>query len=129
MEKPRKLFSRKSAGLLIFLGIALAVTVVLAVIVSPWASSSPDGLEKVAEEKGFSEAAETREPTWKDSPVPDYAVKGVQNERVATGLSGLIGVLVTIAAAVAVGLLAWGLGRLHSKKKTGGDTREKPIET
>ncbi len=125
----KKLFSRKSLGLWIFLGVALAVTVGLAVFVSPWASSSPDGLEKVAEEKGFSGAAEDAEPAWSGSPVPDYAVRGVENERVATGLSGLIGVAVTVAAAVGLGLLAFVLNRIHTRKKAGGETREQPIET
>lgn len=125
----KKLLNRKNAGLWIFLGVAVVVALLLAVFVSPWASSSPDGLEKVAEDKGFLESAEKVEPTWTHSPIPDYAVKGVKNERVATGLSGLMGVLITIAVAVGVGLLAYGLGRLLARNKDDGDTREQHIET
>ena len=125
----KNLFNRKSAGLWIFLGVAVVVALLLAVFVSPWASSSPDGLEKVAEEKGFLKSAEKVEPTWTHSPIPDYAVKGVKNERVATGLSGLIGVLITIAVAVGVGLLAYGLGRLLARKKGDGDKQEQTLET
>lgn len=114
-------FSRlvKNRGLLVFLGLALLVTLILAIIVSPWASSNPDGLEKKAEEKGFLEKAEEAEPVWTRSPIPDYAVPGVEDERVATGLSGFVGVLITLAAAVVVGLAAWGLGRLLKKKDAG----------
>ena len=107
----------KNRGLLIFLGLALVVALLLAIFVSPWASSSPDGLEKKAEDKGFLEKAEETEPVWTRSPIPDYAVPGIENERVATGLSGLLGVLITLAAALVVGLLAWGLGRILKKDK------------
>jgi cobalt/nickel transport protein len=116
----------KNRGLLIFLGLALVVILVLAVFVSPWASSSPDGLEKKAEEKGFLDKAEETEPVWTRSPVPDYAVPGVENDRVATGLSGLVGVFITLAAALVIGLAAWGLGRLLKKKDAGSG---EPSET
>jgi hypothetical protein len=39
-----------------------------------------------------------------DSPVADYTVRGVDNERLSTGLAGLIGVLVTFG--VGLGLFA-----------------------
>ncbi len=125
----KKLFNRKSAGLWIFVGAGLIVAVLLAVFASPWASSSPDGLDKTAEEKGFVEKAEQKEPAWKHSPVPGYAMPGVKNEKVATGLSGLVGVLITLAVAVAVGLLAYGLGRLMTRKKADGDTQAQTLET
>jgi cobalt/nickel transport protein len=128
-NKWRKLFNKKSAGLWIFVGAALVVAVLLAVIVSPWASSSPDGLDKTAEEKGFVEKAEQQEPAWRHSPIPGYAMPGVKNEKVATGLSGLVGVLITLAVAVAVGLLALGLARFRNTNKTTGDKQEKSLET
>ena len=65
--------------------IALAVT-----LVAPFASSSPDGLERVAEDNGFIGTA-------KDSPysvIADYVVPGVDNEAVATILAGAIGVTI-----------------------------------
>jgi hypothetical protein len=76
----------------IFVALALALAVGLATAVSPFASSSPDGLEKVAEEKRFLD--EGRLATiQEDSPIPDYAFPGVENERLATGLAGFTGTL------------------------------------
>jgi len=76
----------------------LAVALVLGVFVSQFASSSPDGLEKVAEDKGFLESAEDKE-AWTASPLPDYTVPGVGAEGTSTGLAGLLGT----AAMFAVG--------------------------
>jgi PDGLE domain len=84
----------------LFLIAGLLVAIGLAVIVSGFASSSPDGLEKVAEDKGFLETA--RDHVFVDGPLADYAVRGVDNERLSTGLSGLIGVLITFGVGLAL---------------------------
>jgi cobalt/nickel transport protein len=107
---------KKSIYIFIFAGLALALA--LALIVSPWASSSPDGLEKVAEDKGFLEKAEETEPVWGSSPVPDYAMPGLEDSHpaLATALAGLAGT-------VAIFLIAWGLA-LVLKKKNEGESRE-----
>jgi PDGLE domain len=78
--------------LLAFVALALAVAVGLGTAVSPWASPDPDGLEKVAEEKGFLDDA-TGNRVQDDSPIPDYAFPGIENERVATGVAGFVGTL------------------------------------
>jgi hypothetical protein len=76
----------------VFVVVALAVAVGLATAVSPYASSSPDGLEKVAEKKAF--LADGRlHAIQKDAPIPDYAFPGIDNPRVATGVAGFVGVL------------------------------------
>ena len=118
MAISKKLFSKKNVGVWIFLGVALVVAVLLGVFVSPFASSRPDGLERVAEDKGFIKKAEDTEPAWKHSPMPDYTVKSVKNEKVSTALSGFIGVLLTAAVGVALALGVMGLGTLSKKKKT-----------
>lgn len=105
----------KNKGLIVFLGVALMIAVALGVFVAPWASSNPDGLEKVASDKGFAEKAE-QAPAWDHSPAKDYALPGVDNQKVSTGLSGLIGVLITAAAAVAVGLIVMLVSRAHRKR-------------
>ena len=107
---------RENKGLWILVGVGLVVALLLGVFVAPWASSSPDGLEKVAEDKGFLKKAEEEKPTWTHSPMKDYAFPGVKSEKASTGISGLLGVLITLAAAVAVGLLALGLSRFHKRK-------------
>jgi cobalt/nickel transport system permease protein len=78
----------------------LAVAMVVAVLVSPFASSFPDGLEKVAENPGFTP---TDNPTVVESPIPDYEVPGVSNLTVAGSLAGFIGTLIVFAIALAIG--------------------------
>jgi hypothetical protein len=79
-----------------FVALALAVAVGLATAASPFASASPDGLEKVATEKRFLDEGGLA-PIQEDSPIPDYAFPGVENERVATGLAGFVGTLAVFA--------------------------------
>jgi cobalt/nickel transport protein len=83
--------------------IGLSVALLLALVLSPFASSSPDGLEKVAEQKGFLAKGEG-EPAL-NAPVPDYAWPGLADEGHATRLAGVVGTLVTFAA-------AWGVAAL-----------------
>jgi hypothetical protein len=96
----------------IFFVLALAVAVGLSVAVSPFASSSPDGLEKVAGEKGFLDDG-TLHSLQEDSPIPDYAFPGVDDARVATGLAGFLGTL-------AVAAVALGLGALFHRRRPPG---------
>lgn len=83
-----------------FIIAGFALSLLLAGVVSNYASSSPDGLEKVAEDIGFLENA--KEHTNSDGLLADYGVKGVENERLSTGAAGVIGVLAT--AGVSSGL-------------------------
>jgi cobalt/nickel transport protein len=77
--------------------VGLAVALLLAGLASYYASSSPDGLEKVAEDEGFIDSAE--DSAVADSPLADYGVEGVDNERAAVGLAGIVGVAVTFVVA------------------------------
>ena len=66
------------------------VVCLLVAVVSPLASSSPDGLERVAEDKGFIGLAQ-------EAPfqlIADYIFPGIENEAVATILAGLTGTLI-----------------------------------
>jgi hypothetical protein len=85
----------------IFLIIGLAVAVGLAVFVSPYASSSPDGLEKVAETQSFLEDGRLH-ALQESSPVPDYAFPGVDDPRLATALAGFVGTLMVALVGVAI---------------------------
>ena len=85
----------KSKWWLISLVICLAVA-----SLAPLASSSPDGLERVAEDKGFIELGQ-------EAPfqvITDYVFPGIENEAMATILAGLIGTLVLFGVAYG---LAW----------------------
>lgn len=104
--------SRRGLGIRLFVVAGVAVAVALALLVSPFASSAPDGLEKVAEEKGFASSAEDH--SLGSSPLADYAVEGVEQERVSTGLAGVVGVLLTFAIGLALTAAARRLGRARA---------------
>jgi cobalt/nickel transport system permease protein len=79
-------------------GLAVALAVVL---LAPFASADPDGLERVAEDLGFLE-------TGQSAPyeiIPDYTVPFLGETPVSTIVAGLVG-------AVLVAALAYGLVRL-----------------
>lgn len=63
--------------------IAVALTVL-----APLASAHPDGLEWVAEQRGFLDRAQ--DPTY--HIIPDYVLPGIPNEALATILAGIVGV-------------------------------------
>ncbi|WBB58835.1 energy-coupling factor ABC transporter permease [Streptomyces sp. WMMC500] len=75
--------------------VGVAASLVLAGVVSFYASSDPDGLEKVAGDKGIAE--EEKEHALSDSPLADYGVEDITDARLSGGLAGVIGVTVTLA--------------------------------
>ena len=102
----------------------LIVSLVLAGIVSYYASGNPDGLEKVAEDKGIS--AQEKDHSFKDSPLGDYGVKGIENGRLSGGLSGVIGVGLVLLVG---GGLFWGVRRRGSgPQAAAGRDAEAPPE-
>ena len=96
----------------------LLVVLALGVFVSPFASSNPDGLEKVAVEKGFDETADDH--ALDDSPLADYGVRVVGDDRLSTAASGLVGVLLTFG----VGVLLFGLVQRGGRRKPTDRTAE-----
>ncbi|AIV35970.1 energy-coupling factor ABC transporter permease [Streptomyces sp. CCM_MD2014] len=87
----------------------LVASLVLAGFVSFYASANPDGLEKVAADKGIDEKAEDHAAA--DSPLADYGVKDISDARISGGLAGVIGVGVTVVAGSAV---FWAVRRRRS---------------
>jgi cobalt/nickel transport protein len=79
----------------VFVGLGLLVAQLLAGLASGFASSEPDGLERVAADQGFLDTAQ--DSPLSDGPLADYAVPGVEDDRLSTGLAGVIGVGVTFA--------------------------------
>jgi PDGLE domain len=77
----------------VLVGIALLVVLVLAGGLSVYASSRPDGLERVAEDQGFAEKAE--EHPAADGPLADYELDGGGG----TGVAGVIGAVVVLVLA------------------------------
>ena len=107
----------RSSNLRLFIAGGLLVAIGLAMLVSGFASGSPDGLNKVAEDHGF--AANAKEHLFENGPLAGYAVKGVNGDRLSTGISGLIGVLVTFG----IGLALFALLRAV---RSGGHDRSEP---
>jgi hypothetical protein len=99
----------------IVVAVALAIAVGLATAVSPYASASPDGLEKVAEKKQFLDDGKLHS-IQADSPISDYAFPGIDNARVATGVAGFVGTL-------AVFVLGYGLAYAVRRRDGTGAAR------
>ncbi|CCG04632.1 PDGLE domain-containing protein [Blastococcus saxobsidens] len=74
----------------------LAVTLLVAAVLSGFASSAPDGLEWAAEDAGFGHTAE--DSAVAGSPLADYAIGG-QEGALSGGTAGIIGVAVTLVLA------------------------------
>lgn len=95
-----------------FVLVALAVTLLLAGVASYYASSHPDGLEHVAEQTGFLDTADDH-PVG-DGPMADYDVRGVDSPRIAGGLAGVVGVVVTL-------VVAGGLGHVVRRRRSAAE--------
>ncbi|MEU1665925.1 energy-coupling factor ABC transporter permease [Streptomyces sparsogenes] len=91
--------------------VGVAAAVLCAGVVSFYASASPDGLEKVAQDNGIDKKAEDH--ATKDSPLADYGVKDITDARLSGGLAGVIGV----GATLAVGSGLFVVVRRRSSKK------------
>ena len=108
-----------------FLAGGLLVAALLAGVVSGFASSSPDGLDATAR-KGCTTDADGRITggtciaqrekghQTADSPLANYGIKGIDNPYLATGLSGVLGVLITFG----VGAGAFWLVRRRRREPT-----------
>lgn len=92
--------TQRSVGRGAVLGVGLGVAVLLAVL-SPFASSAPDGLERIAIDFGF---LDTLKGPTAGSPIgmlPDYSLPGVGGGA-STILAGLIGVVIVMALAYGI---------------------------
>ena len=78
-----------------------ALLSVLLAVLSPIASAHPDGLEWVAEQHGFLNAAQG--PLY--NVIPDYVLPGIPNQALATILAGIIGVVLVFITAAGVSWL------------------------
>ncbi|MGL5942362.1 MAG: PDGLE domain-containing protein [Waterburya sp.] len=105
--------NRPSNRNLAFVLSGLGVALIIAIFVSPFASSDPDGLDRVSQDLKFEHKASEDAPAQKlpfARLFDEYALKGVP-EGIATPIAGLVGTLATFG-------LAWGTGKLLVKKNT-----------
>jgi len=91
-----------------FVIILLAAALVIGGLVSWFASTRPDGLERVAVDQGF----DTREEESSVSVFPDYTVPGFGGF-CSRALAGLIGVVATFGVVIIA-------GRLIARRSGGG---------
>ena len=117
----RTMTVKRRTGMALFAVGAVVVALLLAAFASPFASTAPDGLNKVAIDKGFDRHA--KESAVADSPLAGYAVKDVQNEKVSKGLSGIAGVAITLLIA---GALFGGLWFVARRRSAGSRARRRP---
>jgi cobalt/nickel transport system permease protein len=83
-----------------FLLSGLAVALVFAVVVSQFAGSAPDGLEKVAQDTGF--AASGQSHAMSGSIFAEYATAGVANQTLSLAVAGVAGVIITLAVGTGI---------------------------
>lgn len=95
---------------LVFVAVALALSVALAALLSPFASGDPDGLEKVAEQQGFA-SREAEEPAWRHALMPDYWSEDDSGETpLRKAIAGVIGTLAVFA-------VGYGIARLAARRR------------
>lgn len=93
----------------VVVGVAV-VALLLAGVVSFYASSSPDGLNRVAEDKGF--ASTERTHSSDGSPLAGYESKGVDDPRLSKAVAGVTGTVLVL-------VLAGGLTLLVRRRESG----------
>ena len=81
--------------------IGLAAAVAVGALLSLAASPSPDGLQRVALDKGFAQKAAPAPPVR--SPLHGYRIPGIADPRLATGLAGFLGTLILFAVGYGAG--------------------------
>lgn len=92
-----------------FVVVGLLVVLALAGGVSYYASASPDGLNKVAEDHGFASTA--KDSPTRHSPFADYGVRGISDGRVSNAVAGVAGVAIVLTLGTGVALAVRRRGR------------------
>ncbi|MGB9814026.1 MAG: PDGLE domain-containing protein [Thermovenabulum sp.] len=84
----------------------LIASLIVAALLSPFASSFPDGLERVSQDLGIEEKGVNEFFT---TPFSDYRVSYIKNDFFSTAISGIIGTITVFA-------LSYGLGHIIARK-------------
>jgi hypothetical protein len=86
-----------------FYVVLLVAALLVAGVLSYYASTSPDGLMHVADSTGI--ATSQKGHASDGSPLAGYGVSGIGDARLGKGLAGVVGVLVCLALGLGVGRL------------------------
>lgn len=99
------------------------VTLVVAGVVSLFASAHPDGLEYVGEQLGI--AGHAHDSAVAGSPLADYGISGIANSALSGGLAGILGVAVVLGLLVGVGALLHRATRRSSREQHDSSERDR----
>lgn len=99
----------------VVLGGGLAIAALLALL-SPLASSAPDGLERVAIDLGFIDGVRGPTPAPATGLLPDYNFPGLEGG-LSTILAGLVGIVIVVA-------LGYGLAMLLRRRRAAATPHE-----
>jgi cobalt/nickel transport system permease protein len=94
--------SRSYVSFIVYGGL---ISLGLALFVSPFASSAPDGLDRTAQKLGFADRAVSAV----QAPMPEYSVGGISTQALSTAIAAAVGTLIVFA-------LAWALARALAPK-------------
>ena len=104
----------------IFILTGLSIALIVAVLLSPFASKNPDGLDRVAQDLNFESKSE-KDPIAKKLPFfsifEEYTMRGVP-ESVSTPLAGLVGTIATFGLSMALGKLTTRQRRISQDDST-----------
>ena len=114
------LADRPKVGMRAFIIGGLLVSLLVAGVVSQFAASDPDGLERVAEDQNFIDAGE--EHAFGSWIFADYATDGIDNEVVSLAVAGIAGTALTL-------LVGGGLLLAVRDRRRVGDLTEEPEST
>jgi cobalt/nickel transport protein len=124
-----------------FIGAGLLVALILAGVVSNFASGSPDGLDATTRQGcEFNEddeivggeclAQEAQDHELADSPFADYGIAGIDNPFLSTAVAGVLGVLVTFLVGTGLFWLVRRRGAGGAKgSETAGTDEKSPVGT
>lgn len=101
--------------------IGLAIALFLAFGVSRFASSSPDGLERVAADKSLD--SNEAPHVMADGPFAGYETRGVTDPGTSTGVAGVVGVVATFVIAGGLGWVVVRISRRGASRDAGSDGR------
>ena len=91
-----------------FIFTGLSIALIIAVLLSPFASKNPDGLDRVSKDLNF-ELKAAADPLAKKLPFfsifEEYSMRGVP-ESIATPLAGFVGTIATFGLSMALGKLS-----------------------
>ena len=92
----------------VFILTGLSIALIIAVLLSPFASKNPDGLDRVSKDLNF-ELKAAADPLAKKLPFfsifEEYSMRGVP-ESIATPLAGFVGTIATFGLSMALGKLS-----------------------